>query len=272
MVSVKLTLLHCFFLSLPYVRIDVPDWLFDCCFVQSRFLVGGFKPFLKGFHAVSMKALAFFDIYNKLGWEIIPILPHSKKPLMRGWNNLYDRESVRAYIIGHPNCNVGLRLGKIVDIEADSTQANHLLDKLVGGCAHPMYRSEKSTHHLFLTHDPHLTRTTIQGVEFRGYRHQSLLPPSVNAQGVEYKWLTDCTQVIPPPPQSLVNLYQPGASRLTKPWCTVCGCNFAIHPKRYLLEVTAFRSIGMAWQCRQCRRIDIRPMCRKNAPLLGRSA
>src|SRR4051812_44812658 len=120
-------------------------------------------------HVIFMLTLSFFDYYTeKLNWQIIPVLPSSKIPFQPGWNRDYNREETRVYFAKYPECNLGLRLGGIIDVEADSPSANDNLNRLTRGRPHPMYKSEKSIHHLFKTPDESLTRIVIHGIEFRG--------------------------------------------------------------------------------------------------------
>jgi hypothetical protein len=208
--------------------------------------------------------LTFFDYYTqKLKWRVIPVLPLSKKPRFSKWNCNYDVVFTRNFLTTHDNYNLGLLLGDVVDLESDTKSGNALLSKCAEGYDHPYYRSGKSIHHLFLTPDTELTRKTIKDIEFRGCKHQSLLPPSV----VEYKyeWLNLCE--IPPLPSSLLNLYQqtkrkPLNPNYIKVKCSVCHTDEPIHKKRYYLEAVAFKELGDKWQCHHCRKFDVREMCR----------
>jgi hypothetical protein len=212
------------------------------------------------------KTLNFFDYYTDLGWEIIPIKPNSKRPFFPGWNNEYDPISSRKYIENNV-CNLGLLLGKIVDIEADTSHANNLLNNLVKDYPHPMYQSEKSIHHLFRSPDSKLTRIVLNGIEFRGNKHQSVLPPSTNSNGIEYTWIDYPTNILPPLPEKLFNFYKKHTCcnklKTVEPWCDCCGGQSRpIHYKRYKIELKAFESIGKKWSCHKCRD-EIRGICRK---------
>jgi hypothetical protein len=202
---------------------------------------------------------AHFTEYTNRGWKTIPILPDSKKPFMYGWNKKQlDAES---YMRDH-ECNIGLLLGDIIDVEADSDKANNLLNKLIGDYQHSQYKSQKSIHHLFLTPDKSLTRVVIRGIEFRGARHQSLLPPSI-VDGIEYLWLEDCP--LTPLPDTLVNFYHNNCKtdNWVSPLCSCCQKHSRpIHKNRFKLELYVFKSLGLKWQCHRCR-IDIKSLCRK---------
>lgn len=208
--------------------------------------------------------LDYFDIYINHGWKIIPIRPRSKAPYFKSWNADYDKYRTREFIEEHPDCNLGLLLGEIVDLEADDKSANARLNRKIRDYPHPKYKSEKSVHHLFLTPDPELTRVVIKGIEYRGSMHQSVLPASVNKNGVKYSWLTT-NLVVPPMPVSLVDYYNQQTkirhSHYAK--CYQCEKDEPIHRKRHKEELEAFRQLGMRWECHKCRKVDVRDLCRK---------
>jgi hypothetical protein len=197
------------------------------------------------------RIVQFFDYYtDKLGWDVVLLLPKSKMPFQKGWNKGYDKKATRDYLIKNPDCNLGLKLGHIIDVEGDTYKANELLNKLTADITHPMYKSQKSTHHLFTTPDNKLTRIDIHGMEFRGHYHQSMLPPSVNSEEIEYEWLEDVRFPIPSLPNSLVNLYNrhmkmmcaKKTGKYTEPWCYLCGQKSRpIHKTRFKLELTSFK-------------------------------
>lgn len=200
-----------------------------------------------------------FKLYRSIGWEVIPIIKGTKKPVQREWNGEYD-ENICEYAFMSGDFNVGLRLGTIVDVEADSDSANLLLNKLVGRIAHPSYKSTKSVHHLFLTPDKELTRKVFCGIEFRGYKHQSLLPPSI-IDGCKYTWVTTHFPV-PPMSGGLLNFYnrkrkEYGNSVWAKPNCHKCHKKITIRKSVYKRECIEFSSINMKWRCRHCRFIYV---------------
>ncbi len=225
------------------------------------------------------KLLNFFDKYDSYGWEIIPILPKSKIPFMKGWTLGYDKVRIRKYLELNPDSNIGLRLGNVIDVEADTKEANRLLDGLIPkDYAHPRYCSHKSVHHLFQTPSDSLTKMVVHGIEFRGHRHQSLLPPSQTVPGVEYTWIDDSLP-IPPLPDPLLKLYNKYAKIAAKdgnwvvPVC--CKCNRKsrpIHRSRYNKELIAFKTINKRWSCHKCRE-DIRTICSKiKSPRLSKGS
>lgn len=209
-----------------------------------------------------------------LQWQVIPLLPKSKIPFMKEWNKSYDQAKIKKYV-SENKCNIGLRLGNVIDVEADTERANNLLNRLVRDYPHPMYKSQKSIHHLFINPDIELTRITIHGIEFRGNLHQSVLPPSINQNNIQYTWLEDSKFPVPPLPEPLLNLYNKHRKMMLKsrlknmvqPECSKCKKESRpVHPSRYKLEVKAFASMNEKWLCHQCRKViekDIRGVCRK---------
>lgn len=256
--------------GLSRIRYFTPT--FFVCFPVLGFLEG--EPFLetKGVpHIEYMSRLVdFFDRYtSEHGWKIIPVHPRSKIPVGIGWNGRYNRWRSRHYVYTHPDVNLGVLLGDFVDVEGDTPKANAFLNDLLRGYAHPSYESNKSVHHLFRTPDHELTALRHQDIEFRGHLHFSVLPPSLHTEGGAYKWLTEPTKEMPEMPLGLLDFYRqhrrqsselkPG---FVKPRCSKCECEQVIHRKRYVLEVRAFRHCGLVWECRGCRKVDVRNVCR----------
>lgn len=211
--------------------------------------------------------LDYFDALTAKGLKIIPLKENSKAPLCKGWVSNWDREASREKLRIFPNCNIGLLLGEIIDVEGDDEQANRLIDDLVGDYPHPVYSSTKSKHHLFLSPDQNLRIFKVGQIEFRGHGHQSVLPPS-NHQGVVYKWLQKFQFPVPDMPESLTNFYckhrfgervKPGHIRV---WCGECQEKRFLHRKRFNLELQVFRALDSKWLCHNCRPLDIRRACR----------
>jgi hypothetical protein len=217
-----------------------------------------------------MTLVEHFDYYTLvLGWQVIPVYPKSKVPVGTGWNGRYSIDQHRHFLFRRPTFNLGLLLGDIVDVEGDTPEANEFLDTLLAGVPHPSYRSDKSVHHLFRCPDRRLTALRVNGIEFRGRQHHSVLPPSVHANGARYQWLVRPT-IVPDLPGELFSLYQAhkhegrGANRpkFIRPLCGRCGQEAPVHHKRFELEIRAFKEYGRKWECQRCRTVDVRPKCR----------
>lgn len=218
------------------------------------------------------RIIDFFDRYTReFGWRVIPVYPSSKIPVGLGWNSTYNVERSRSYVHYHPNTNIGLLLGDVIDVEGDTPEANRLLESLLDGYAHPMYESSKSVHHLFRSPDDDLTALKRNGIEFRGHRHYSVIPPSVHAGGAAYTWLVEPQAAIPPMPPALEEFYNKHKRPRKTAWkkgfveakCGLCGLTEPIHKKRHDLEVIAFRHHGLDWECHRCRKVDVRDLCRE---------
>lgn len=215
--------------------------------------------------------LKHFDILVDQGLKIIPLHNNTKKPILKGWADLWIREYNREYIEHNPNCNIGVVLGDIIDIEGDSKEANEIILSIIKDYKHPTYKSSKSIHHLFLNPFKDLTHFCYNKIEFRGYRHQSVMPPSV-VHGTPYQWLKNFHFPVPDMPEELVKFYEIAQNKkrykiVVKPGhiktsCHICTKEVYLHKKRFNLELIAFKELKMKWQCQTCRKIDLRPVCR----------
>jgi hypothetical protein len=225
-----------------------------------------------------MKIIDHFENYVKVGFQPIPIWPNSKVPIGKAWNSNWSENRIKILFQFYPNANIGLLLGTIVDVEGDTDEANELLEQLIGNYPHPSYKGSKSIHHLFQNPDKNLTRIHKNGIEFRGYKHQSILPPSKHPDGTVYKWLTDYF-FIPPLPPALTSFYKsikkntPNKPKtnsivrkrydLIKTKCPYCLKKITMNKCRYKLENIIFQNKKEIWTCSNCRGFDIRKLCRK---------
>lgn len=223
-----------------------------------------------------MNKLEYFDRYVEAGMKVIPLHAHTKVPVGSKWNVGWNKDRCRKYIADSDDCNLGILLGEIVDVEGDTEEANAYLESTLRNCPHPQYMSFKSVHHLFINPDPKLTMTRFNGMEFRGWLHQSVLPPSIHEKGASYLWLPQSVFPVPKMPLDLFQYYmeyrskpkKPRAKNFLKPEhrrtvCKKCGGFQFIHQKRLMLEVRAFADLDMKWLCHRCRTVDLRPACRR---------
>jgi len=218
-----------------------------------------------------MCVLEWFEQLTAFGLKIIPLHKNSKTPLCKNWNTKWNKKSIIQKIQRFPESNLGLLLGEIVDVEGDSEEANDLINDLIGNCRHPVYSSKKSTHHLFLTPSRNLRRLQINQIEFRGYGHQSVLPPS-KIDDVEYMWRADFFLPVPPMPKNLLDFFNCNFKKsknkfLIKPGhiktkCFLCQKNNFLDKKRHNLELQVFKILGQRWQCIKCRKIKTQAACR----------
>ena len=138
-----------------------------------------------------MKNIEIFSFYSQLGYKIIPLHYCAKTPIFKNWNKNYNKEHIESFFIKNNQLiNYGILLGDIVDIEGDCLDSNKSIDEFLKDIDHPCFLSKKSKHHLFRSNLKELTRIVTHGIEFRGYKHQSAIPPSRHADGFSYKWIT----------------------------------------------------------------------------------
>jgi hypothetical protein len=226
-----------------------------------------------------MKNIAdLFDSYVKCGFKPLPLHKGTKIPVVSDWQTDWSVQKYRHFFVDNDQLNMGILLGDIIDVEGDDELANEVISEFVRHTPHPMFKSSKSIHHLFLSPDPTITICKVGKIEFRGHRHQSVIPPSVHMNGVEYKWLKGSEFPAPPMPQKMVEfLYkhrkvikrakrfkpQGKKSGHASTLCTKCNAKCFIHKKRLILEVRAFATLGRKWQCQKCRDVDLRQLCRE---------
>lgn len=222
-----------------------------------------------------MLMLNYFDKYVRWGLKPIAVYRQTKCPIGKSWNENWSPEKWRHYFEQDDKFNMGIVLGDIIDVEGDTQEANDVISKMTHRIDHPMFVSSKSVHHLFKSPDPTFRMWKFKGIEFRGDKHQSVVPPSKHEQGETYSWLK--ITKIPPMPQELWQFYldnfrhteirykETGKNKegYIKTTCNSCKKQVYIHKKRLKLEVQAFREHNSLWFCHQCRKIDVRNECRE---------
>lgn len=228
--------------------------------------------------------LEWHDKYVELGLKPIPVYKEAKNPAGgRAWYEGWTPDRYRSYF--HTDAyNMGIILGDIIDVEGDTEEANDLLLRMIDGLPHPMFRSRKSIHHLFQSPDPSFQWIGVNGIEFRGAKHQSVVPPSLQEEGVQYQWVRGSQFPAPLMPEELLRFflankeirdaktpYHRQFRKLrnrkkgghTRTVCKICNNGFYIHEKRLMLEVRAFREYyNLPWMCHGCREFDMRELCR----------
>jgi hypothetical protein len=221
-----------------------------------------------------MDTLEIFSVYKNLGYQIIPLYPNSKIPMFSGWQKNYSYEKIEKIVKStSQDINFGLILGEIIDLEGDCVDSNQILDDILANIDHPTFSSNKSKHHLFKSSLKNLTKVEFDGIEVRGYRHQSVIPPSKHITGCNYQWLTNIIHAnnIPELPKflhdkilSLVPKYfkqknkkglKPNHSKIN---CSSCNKNIMMNTSRINKEIAIFKSNLLVWMCFDCRPFDIR--------------
>ena len=227
-----------------------------------------------------MRLIDYYDKYVSLGLKPIAVFKGSKKPVCQGWNDDWAVDRWRGYFETE-EYNIGILLGDVVDIEGDTEEANDLLERMIDGVSCPKFRSSRSVHYLFKNPLPELTRRVFDGIEFRAHRHQSVVPPSTHIDGTSYAWIEGSRFPLPQMPEELLAFYKRNSAserkneqaaprrkrqmgkEFTKTHCNRCRKTFVMHKKRLILEVRAFRGLGLTWACRSCRELDVREECRR---------
>jgi len=224
-----------------------------------------------------MTLLLEFDKLTEFGLKIIPLHPNSKIPIFKDWNKTWNRSFARKNFEKNSNLNMGIILGEILDIEGDSQEANDFIKNLIKDYPHPCYESSKSVHHIFLSPFPKLTIKkfsikTKNDLEFRGCKHQSVLPPSKIGSTI-YNWIKRIEQEIPLPPDSVIKFLEKSIKKdiiknsikpnHLKVRCFICEKQKFIHQKRFDLELKVFKKLGLRWTCHYCRNLNITKFCKK---------
>jgi hypothetical protein len=226
-----------------------------------------------------MDAIRIFNEYKNLGYHLIPLHKGTKKPIMKNWNKKYSYKRIESFLLQNPgNYNFGILLGDVIDIEGDSLEANIFLNDTLKDIPHAIYQSSKSTHHLFRMGSKFFTRHICNGIEFRGYGHQSVVPPSTHENGAKYTWITDKIPanqlpVLPPELELKIKTFKKRSQKFTKPHnkkikCFACEKFCFINKRRLDLELSVLRSIGHKWMCNPCRPYDLRENIRNLRKLI----
>lgn len=215
--------------------------------------------------------LKVFDRFLSEGLKPLALYKNTKIPMLKNWNSNWNQDSNRE-LLKLDYTNIGLLLGDIVDVEGDSEKANDVINDLIGNYEHPVYKSKKSFHHLFINPDPNLTLLKFDDIEFRGKNHQSVIPPS-KINDVVYEWV-HLIFPFPVMPKNLLDFYLSNRKKIIKnnskkPGhievnCSICRKKSFINKKRWNYELIAFKEIDfkLLWQCRNCRKYDLRPRVR----------
>lgn len=224
----------------------------------------------------------YFNNYLNMGLKPIILKFGSKKPLLKNWNESYNPKLWKHILDKdkEKKFNIAILLGKVVDVEGDTEDANELLKNIIGNYKHPCFKSSRSVHHLFINPDSELTVKKFHDIEFRANKVCSVMPPSVHEDGTKYRFLKDCQFPIPVMPDSLLDFYRKNKKEHdksvsktkyvkpktkkdhTKTLCHKCRKYKFVHKKRLALEVHAFILKNLSWSCQECREIDVREMCR----------
>lgn len=234
---------------------------------NSKIILNNETPVVKnrGFlYYYGMDIKEAFRQYLHLGYKPILLAPKSKKPILRAWNLNYQPNYYLNILRKSNNFNLGFLLGEVVDIEGDSAGANKFLNKFLADIPHPIFKSFKSTHHLFKNFPGNnITRFNARGIEIRAFRHQSVVPPSIHESDCNYEWQTRLFHNFEIPylnKQILSGIYNFCGCKqiIVKPGnidikCGICSKINYINKKRLESELKIFKMDGMKWACHKCR-------------------
>lgn len=205
--------------------------------------------------------------YKNLGYNIIPLYYNTKIPMFKNWYKLNSNQQIADIL--DTEVNFGMILGDVVDIEGDSQSANDFIDNMFHNTPHPIFESNKSRHHLFRSRFKKLSRIVVGGVEYRGHKHQSVIPPSKHEAGVKYKWISDicsfdCLPLLPnfiediiisnlPKNKNHKNKKRAGCKPgHVQAYCDKCKSQKYLHEVKFLKEKEFFTLRGQKWMCRTC--------------------
>jgi hypothetical protein len=150
--------------------------------------------------------LRYVKHYLKLGFNIIPLLPGSKKPFysiileMRGsneWNvfvkNPLSLEEWDFILQNYPDLNLGVIAGKsskgLVILDIDSRIDDELGNILF---QYPTLTVKTARgHHYYYRSDKQTPNMTFTFGEFRANNEYTVIPPSVHESGAVYQFLND---------------------------------------------------------------------------------
>lgn len=221
----------------------------------------------------------YFDAYVCAGFRPIALNPYTKKPIENNWNKNWSAIRWRKYF-ENENCNIGILLGNVIDVEADCESSNKLLNEIIGDHKHVKFTSSRSTHHLFINEDKKFKFLKVNGIEFRGHGLHSVVPPSIHQNGKQYKFTADNNFVLTYMPEDLSKLFSDSLSKKSnenkffskksivykhncKTICKKCGRLNFINRRRLACEVKIFSSMNSIWLCHKCRETKITKMVRK---------
>ena len=157
--------------------------------------------------------------YVRLGWNVIPLRPRDKRPLLPSWGEWQTRKvtenDVRRWWTEHPNANVGIVTGAIsgiVVLDVDGESGRKSLAQVARGLPPtPVSNTGKGNHYIY-RHPGFEVRNfagKLPGLDFRGDGGYIVAPPSIHPSGREYEWAIDPQMVQPEPvPEWLMKLLE----------------------------------------------------------------
>lgn len=157
--------------------------------------------------------------YIRLGWNVIPLKPKDKKPLLPSWREWQTKkvteEIVKKWWQENPAANVGILTGAIsgiVVLDVDGETGRKSLAQIAKELPPtPVSNTGKGSHYIY-RHPGFEVRNfagKLPGLDFRGDGGYIVAPPSIHPSGRKYEWAIDPQMVQPVPvPEWLMKLLE----------------------------------------------------------------
>lgn len=160
----------------------------------------------------------------QFGWHLFPCCPKTKRPLIQ--HGLHaastNPETIRGWWQKFPHAMIGCATGEVsgfdvLDVDMDPSKGidgDASLAKLANGSGLPATASSRTPRggkHLLFRHHPGLRNSASKvgpGLDIRADGGYVILPPSINANGRAYSWLTE-NVVLYPWPEALLPQARP---------------------------------------------------------------
>lgn len=143
--------------------------------------------------------------YFELGWDVIPLHPRSKRPMLKGWTELeVSPQSIEKWWTESPEANVGVRTGAGSGIIALDIDGGYQLDpKQCPIPITPKASTPSGGSHYIFEHPGFPVVGTVRilgnagsGVDIRGDGQQIAAAPSILDNG-QYRWIINPLEVKP---------------------------------------------------------------------------
>lgn len=140
--------------------------------------------------------------YQKRGYSVIPVAK-DKKPLI-SWREYQDRiatpEEIKSWFQKTPDANIGIVTGPISNltvIDCDSQEAITAVRTIYKGTT-PTVKTPKGLHYYFKYAEGTRNTVKVQGLDLdvRSEGGYVVAPPSINAEGKQYSFLTPLDSTI----------------------------------------------------------------------------
>lgn len=131
--------------------------------------------------------------YDDLGWNVIPIRPNEKKPLIK-WKDRQERratkEELKRWFLGTRN-NIGIVTGKISNLVVLDCDNERAIDDYYFKTS-PSGVSVKTANgrHFYHSYTAFGNRAN-NGLDIRGDGGLVMAPPSIHPSGIRYEWDID---------------------------------------------------------------------------------